>query len=185
MGAGRYADDVAAPHGTLHAAIVRSPHAHAEIDAIDASRALALPGVHAVLTGEDIAAMSDPFLIVLKKPIDQWALAVGRVRYVGEPVAVVIADDRYIAEDGVDLVDVAYNPLPVVVDPLEAVKPDAPLLHPARRQQRAVKARIHLRRPADRVRRGRAHRLPQGRIPAQHLHADGMFRRCRQLPARR
>lgn len=131
MGAGRYADDVAAPHGTLHAAIVRSPHAHAEIDAIDASRALALPGVHAVLTGEDIAAMSDPFLIVLKKPIDQWALAVGRVRYVGEPVAVVIADDRYIAEDGVDLVDVTYNPLPVVVDPLEAVKPDAPLLHPA------------------------------------------------------
>ncbi|MFN0263709.1 xanthine dehydrogenase family protein molybdopterin-binding subunit [Tepidamorphus sp. 3E244] len=130
MGAGRYADDVAAPVGTLHAAIVRSPHAHAKITSMDVSRAEALPGVHKVLTGEDIRAISDPFLIVLKKPIDQWALAVERVRYVGEAVAVVIADDRYLAEDGCDLVDVVYEPLPVVMDPREAVKTDAEVLHP-------------------------------------------------------
>ena len=130
MGAGRYADDVATPRGTLHAAVVRSPHAHALIKDIDTSKALALPGVHHVLTGEDIRAISDPFLIVLKKPIDQWALAVERVRYVGEAVAIVIAEDRYIAEDGADLVDVAYDPLPVVIDPREAVSADAPVLHP-------------------------------------------------------
>ena len=130
MGAGRYADDVATPRGTLYAAIVRSPHAHALIKSMDTSKALALPGVHHVLTGEDIRAISDPFLIVLKKPIDQWALAVERVRYVGEAVAVVIAEDRYIAEDGADLVDVTYDPLPIVINPREAVRPDAPVLHP-------------------------------------------------------
>ena len=75
-------------------------------------------------------AISDPFLIVLKAPIDQWALAVERVRFVGEPVAVVIADDRYLAEDGVELVSVDYEPLPVVVDPRDAVTADAPVLHP-------------------------------------------------------
>lgn len=130
IGAGRYADDVATPVGTLHAAILRSPHAHALINTIDTSKAMALPGVHHVLTGEDIRAMSDPFLIVLKKPIDQWCLAVERVRYVGEAVAVVLADDRYIAEDGVELIEVDYEALPCVVDPRDAVKPDAPLLHP-------------------------------------------------------
>lgn len=129
-GRGRFADDVPVAATTLHAAIVRSPHAHARIVNIDVSRALALPGVRKVLTGEDIRAISDPFLIVLKKPVDQWALAVERVRYVGEAVAIVLADDRYVAEDGVDLVEVEYEPLPVVVDPREAVKDDAVLLHP-------------------------------------------------------
>ena len=130
MGAGRYADDVPAPAGTLHAAIVRAPVAHALIKNIDVSRALALPGVHHVLTGEDIRAISDPFLIVLKKPINQWSLAVERIRFAGEAVALVLADSRYIAEDGAELVEVDYETLPVVVDPQEAIQPDAPLLHP-------------------------------------------------------
>lgn len=130
MGAGRYADDLATPAGTLHAAIVRAPVAHATIRSIDSSKALDLPGVHMVLTGADIRDISDPFLTVLKAPpIRQWALAVERVRYSGEPVALVVADDRYIAEDAADLVHVAYEPLPVVTDPVEAAQPGAPVLH--------------------------------------------------------
>ena len=130
MGAGRYADDAPVAVGTLHAAIVRSPEAHAEIKSIDASRALAVPGVRRVITGDEIRELTKPFLVVLKQPIDQWSLAVDRVRYAGEAVALVLADDRYIAEDAADLVDVEYERLPVVVDPREAVKEDAFLLHP-------------------------------------------------------
>src|SRR5690606_25913698 len=100
------------------------------IKGIDTTRALALPGVRHVITGDQIRALSDPFLAVLKAPIDQWSLAVDRVRYVGEAVAVVLAGDRYIAEDGAALVDIDYEALPVVVDPRAAVRKDAPLLHP-------------------------------------------------------
>ncbi|MEM7428904.1 MAG: xanthine dehydrogenase family protein molybdopterin-binding subunit, partial [Pseudomonadota bacterium] len=130
MGAGRYADDAPVAVGTLYAAIVRSPEAHAEIRSIDASKAMALPGVRRVLTGEEIRELTRPFLVVLKQPIDQWSLAVDRVRYVGEAVALVLADDRYIAEDGADLVDVEYERLPAIIDPREAVKEDAFLIHP-------------------------------------------------------
>ena len=129
-GRGHYADDFPVRAGTLHAAIVRSPHPHAEIGAIAIEQALAVPGVRHVISGKDIAALSDSFLVALKAPIPQWSLAVDRVRYVGEAVAVVLADDRYIAEDGAALVDVAYTPLPVVVDPRDAVRSDAPVLHP-------------------------------------------------------
>lgn len=128
-GAGRYCDDVPVATGTLHAAILRSPKAHAKIVSIDVEAAKALPGVHAVITGADIREISDPFLVALKAPIDQWSLAVDVVRYVGEAVAMVVADDRYIAEDALDLLDVTYEDLPVVVDCREAVKPDAPVLH--------------------------------------------------------
>lgn len=130
VGRGRYADDFPVATGTLHAAVVRSSHAHAKIESVETARALAVPGVRRVLTGRDISALSDPFLVALKVPIPQWALAVDRVRYVGEAVAVVLADDRYVAEDGAAQVEVAYSPLPVVVDPREAVLPDAPVLHP-------------------------------------------------------
>ena len=130
-GRGRYADDLPVPHGTLHMHVVRSPHAHATIVAVDASAALALPGVWAVITGEDVRKVSDPFLIALKAPINQWALAVERVRYVGEPVAVVVAESRYIAEDAAELVRIVYEPLPAVIDPRAACAEGAPLLHPA------------------------------------------------------
>lgn len=129
-GRGRYADDLPVPRGTLHAHVIRSPHPHAKIARIDAARALARPGVAAVITGEDVRRLSDPFLIALKAPVHQWSLAVERVRYVGEPVALVVAEDRYRAEDAAELVTVDYEPLPAVVDPLAACRSDAPLLHP-------------------------------------------------------
>jgi 2-furoyl-CoA dehydrogenase large subunit len=130
-GRGRYADDLPVPTGTLHAHVVRSPHAHAKIVAIDASDALAQDGVWAVITGEDVRKLSDPFLIALKAPVDQWSLAVERVRYVGEAVALVVADTRYLAEDAADLVRVDYEPLPAVIDPRAACEKSAPLLHAA------------------------------------------------------
>jgi 2-furoyl-CoA dehydrogenase large subunit len=129
-GRGRYADDLPVPAGTLAAHVIRSPHPHADIVSIDTSAALALDGVWAVLTGEDIRKISDPFLVALKAPIHQWSLAVERVRYVGEPVALVVAESRYIAEDAAELVQIEYAPLDAVIDPLEAKKDGATILHP-------------------------------------------------------
>jgi 2-furoyl-CoA dehydrogenase large subunit len=129
-GRGRYADDLPVPVGTLQAHVVRSPHAHAEIVAIDIKAALALDGVWAVITGDDVRNLSDPFLTVVKSPIQQWALAVDRVRYVGEPVALVVAENRYIAEDAGELVEIEYQPLEPVMDPEAACETSAPLLHP-------------------------------------------------------
>ncbi len=130
-GRGAFCDDLAVRANTLHAAIVRSPHAHAEIVSIDSSAALACPGVVAVFCGEQIKQDSDPFLIVLRQPMDQWSLAIDRVRFVGEAVAVVIAQDRYLAEDAMEFVKIVYRPLPVAIDPVAAAEPDAPLVHPA------------------------------------------------------
>src|SRR5580693_5948810 len=129
-GRGRYADDLPVPVGTLHAHVVRSPHAHADIVAIDASAALAHDGVWAVITGEEVRKLSEPFLAAVKTPVQQWSLAVERVRYVGEPVALVVAESRYIAEDAGELVEIEYEPLEAVIDPLAACESDAPLLHP-------------------------------------------------------
>ena len=128
-GNGRYSDDLPVPSGTLFAHILRSPHAHALIRRIDPARALAADGVRAVITGEEIRRMSDPFLVAVKEPIPQWSLAVERVRFVGEPVAVVLATDRYLAEDAAELVDVDYDPQPAIVDPLKAIAEGAPLVH--------------------------------------------------------
>src|SRR5208282_5464114 len=86
-GRGRFIDDLGVPPGTLHAAILRSPHAHAEIAAIETARARALPGVAAVLTGTEVQAISASLVVGVKAPIDCWPIATDRVRYVGEPVA--------------------------------------------------------------------------------------------------
>ena len=130
-GRGRFADDLPVPNGTLHAHVIRSTHAHARILRIDATAALAMPGVAAVITGEDVRKLTDPFLIALKQPVHQWSLAVERVRYVGEAVALVVAESRYAAEDAAELVRVDYEPLEVVIDPVPACSKSAPLLHPA------------------------------------------------------
>ena len=130
MGRGRYVDDFPVSRQTLHAHVLRSPHAHAVIRRIDIAAALAQAGVHAVITGEDVRKLSDPFLVALKVPVPQWALAVERVRYVGEPVALILADSRYLAEDAAELIAVEYEPLPVVVDPRAAAAAGAVLLHP-------------------------------------------------------
>jgi 2-furoyl-CoA dehydrogenase large subunit len=124
-----FADHYPVRPGTLHAAVLRSPYAHAEILSIDASAALALPGVSHVLTGADIRALSDPFLMVLKLPLDEWALAGDRVRFAGEAVALVLATDRYVAEDALELIVVEYRGLETVVDPDAAVLDDTVLIH--------------------------------------------------------
>jgi 2-furoyl-CoA dehydrogenase large subunit len=129
-GRGRFFDDTAMPPGTLHAAILRSPHAHARIAAIDIARAAALPGVAAVLTGADVMALTSSLVVGVKAPIECWPIATDRVRYVGEPVAIVVAADRYVAEDALDRIEVRYEVLPAVVDPLAALAADAPVLHP-------------------------------------------------------
>src|SRR5581483_8838195 len=93
-GRGRYLDDVDVSPGTLHAAILRSPHAHAEIEAIDCRAARAADGVFAVLTGAEIKAATASLVVGVKANVECWPIAVDRVRYVGEPVAVVVASDR-------------------------------------------------------------------------------------------
>ncbi|HYM31161.1 MAG TPA: xanthine dehydrogenase family protein molybdopterin-binding subunit [Candidatus Cybelea sp.] len=130
-GRGRYADDLPVPPGTLHAAVLRSSHAHAELVAIDTAAALALPGVVAVLTREDVKRWTRPFTVGVKQPMEHWCLAVDRVRYVGEPIAVVLAEDRYRAEDVLERIDVQYRPLPAAIDTRTAAAGGAPLLHPA------------------------------------------------------
>ncbi|MBI2492897.1 MAG: xanthine dehydrogenase family protein molybdopterin-binding subunit, partial [Candidatus Rokubacteria bacterium] len=129
-GRGAFLDDLARP-GLLHAAMLRSPHAHALIVRLDASAAAALPGVVAVLTGAEAAARSRPIrpLIPTRVPIPDYCLAVDRVRFAGEPVAAVAAVDRATAEDALELITVEYAPLPAVVDPKAAREPGAPLLY--------------------------------------------------------
>ena len=128
-GRGRYIDDLGTKPGTLHAAILRSPHAHADILGIDAAAALALPGVAAVFTGRDLLDITAGLVPAVRAAVDARAIALDRVRYVGEPVAVVLARDRYLAEDGCDLIEVEYRARTAVVDPLMALEPDAPVLH--------------------------------------------------------
>ena len=123
-GTARYAADVNLP-GMLWAKCLRSPLPHARIKAIDTSRARALPGVRAVLTAADI-----PDRRWGRALWDMQVLARDVVRFVGERVAAVAADDRETAEEAVHLIEVEYEELPAVFDPLEAAKPDAPVLHP-------------------------------------------------------
>ena len=131
MGRAQYSDHLPTRAGTLHAAILRSPHAHAKILSIDTSRAEKMPGVVTVMTGEDVKEMSESFLIVLRQPINQWALAAEKVRYVGEPVVLVVARDRYLAEDAANEIDVEYEIMPAAIDQELAVRDDAPVVHEA------------------------------------------------------
>jgi carbon-monoxide dehydrogenase large subunit len=128
-GNGRYTDDVEVPAGTLHLAMVRSPHAHARIRRIDTSKAKELAGVAAVITGEEALEYYGPLattINIFNKVPEVYAIAVEKVRYMGEPVAVVAAVDRYVAEDAVDLVEVEYDPLPAVVTVEDAMGQQTP-----------------------------------------------------------
>ena len=125
-GRGRFMDDVEPVPGVRHAAIVRSPHAHARISSIDCSRALRCDGVIGVITGDDVQRLCKPFAAACASPVPYYAAAIETTRYVGEPVAVVVASDRYLAEDAAAQVDVAYEPLVPRMDVLEAAAdPDA------------------------------------------------------------
>jgi len=128
-GRGRFIDDLGIRSGTLHAAILRSSHAHAKIRTIDAAAACKAQGVAAVITGADVRAVSASLVAGVRAPIECWPIAVDRVRYVGEPVAVVLAASRYLAEDALELVNVGYEPLPAIVDPLAALDSEHPALH--------------------------------------------------------
>jgi 2-furoyl-CoA dehydrogenase large subunit len=130
-GHGRFGDDLPVRPDMLHAAILRSPHAHAEIQSLDVAGALVLPGVDCVVTGEDARRWSRPFAVAVKTAMEQWCLAMDRVRYVGEPVAVVLARNRHTAEDALEQIVVEYRLLAPIVDPEAAAEPNALLLHPA------------------------------------------------------
>jgi CO/xanthine dehydrogenase Mo-binding subunit len=129
-GQGRYIDDIKLP-GMAHAAVLGSPHAHARIVSIDTRAAERLPGVIAVVTGEDVAARAAPLPSFGAGEIVQDMIATEKVRYHGETVAAVIAEDRYVAEDACELIEVVYEPLPVVLDPFTAREDGAPLVHEA------------------------------------------------------
>ncbi len=119
-GEGRYLDDLDPVPNACHAAVLRSQLAHARIARLDPSAALELPGVVGVLTGADVAAMSRPFPAGVDSPIPYRAAAHDVARYAGEPLAVVVARDRYLAEDALELIEVDYEPLEPVLDPLAA-----------------------------------------------------------------
>ena len=121
-GRGRFIDDLAPVPGAMHAALVRSPFAHARIIQIDVSAALRLPGVVAVLTGADLAEHGRPLGAVIRGATEHYPMAVDVARYAGEPVAVVVARDRYLAEDAAESVDVDYQPLEPVLDPPTAAE---------------------------------------------------------------
>ncbi|MEU3275395.1 xanthine dehydrogenase family protein molybdopterin-binding subunit [Saccharomonospora sp. NPDC006951] len=128
-GRGRFLDDLDPFAGTLTAAIVRSPHPHARIRGVDLSRARRHPGVAAVVGPDEVAAELKPFPLAVKTPMPYYPTAVDKARFVGEPVAIVVAADRYAAEDAAELVHIDYEPLPPVVEIDDALAPDAPLLH--------------------------------------------------------
>jgi aerobic carbon-monoxide dehydrogenase large subunit len=125
-GQGHYVDDLKLP-GMVHMDIVRSPYAHAKIKAIHTERALATPGVLAVITGETLKQFNLHWMPTLMSDT-QMVLPVEKVMYQAQEVAAVIATDRYTAADGVEAVEVEYEPLPVVIDPKKALDPDAPIL---------------------------------------------------------
>ncbi|MBI4636839.1 MAG: xanthine dehydrogenase family protein molybdopterin-binding subunit [Candidatus Rokubacteria bacterium] len=130
-GRGTFIDDHPPVGNVCHGAIVRSPHAHARILGYDVGAALGMEGVVGVVTGADVARHTRPFSVGVAAPIHYYCAATDRARFAGEPVAVVVARDRYLAEDAAEAVRVEYEPLPVVVDPERALEPDAPVLHEA------------------------------------------------------
>jgi len=139
QGISHYTDDIKLPR-MLYCAFARSPHAHAEIRDIHTDKARAVSGVVGVFTSQDTSgigmvpcAIQMPDLKVPKHPV----LATGRVRFVGEPVAVVVAEDIYAARDGAELVEVDYDPLPVVTDMEKALSEDTPFVHDEFRTNRA------------------------------------------------
>jgi aerobic carbon-monoxide dehydrogenase large subunit len=125
-GQGRFVDDLHLPR-MLHGAMLRSPFAHARIVSIDASAALSLPKVHSVITGRDLEARGLAWMPTLSDDV-QAVLATDKVRFHGQEVAFVIAEDHYSARDALELIDVEYEELPVVVDVRRALEADAPVI---------------------------------------------------------
>jgi carbon-monoxide dehydrogenase large subunit len=125
-GKGRYVDDIVLP-GMLHSAILRSPYAHAKINGIDVSAALEHPKVRAVITGKDLEEQGLAWMPTIAGDT-QAVLATDKARFQGQEVAFVVADDRYSAQDALELIDVDYEPLPVIVETPKALDADAPVI---------------------------------------------------------
>ncbi len=131
QGQGVFVDDVKR-HGMGYLHFVRSPYAHAHITSIDVSKAEAMPGVYGTLTGEEVAALTDPFFQIASVPgahVKDYALALGKVRFVGEPIVAVVAETREAARDASELVEVEYEPLDAIVDARRAQDDSAPTIH--------------------------------------------------------
>jgi CO/xanthine dehydrogenase Mo-binding subunit len=131
QGHGIFIDDMKR-HGMGFVHFVRSPYAHARILSVDVSKALELEGVYGTLTGDEVAIQTDPYFELTVPPgneIKDYCLAVGKARYLGEPVAAVVAATRDLARDAAELVEVEYEPLPVLVDTERALDPDSPIIH--------------------------------------------------------
>ena len=129
-GRGHYVADIALP-GMKHVALVTSPHASARIKAIRTDKALAMPGVHYALTGEELCANVDPLYVGVDAPkVARYPLARGVVRYAGEWVVAVVADSRALAEDAAERIEIDYEPTDYVLDPEKAILPGAVLVHP-------------------------------------------------------
>ncbi len=132
QGLGHYVDDIRLPE-MHHAVFVRSPHAHARIRSVDISKAQTAPGVVLVLTGRDVqgAVGTVPCAAVIPdmKQATRPVLAVGKVRFVGEAVAMIVGTDRYAVRDAADLVEVEYDPLTAVVNPEKAIANGSPVLY--------------------------------------------------------
>jgi aerobic carbon-monoxide dehydrogenase large subunit len=125
-GKGNYVDDVRLP-GMLHSALLRSPYAHARINNVDTSAALELPGVHAVITGNDLAEQGLAWMPTLAGDT-QAVLATDKVRFQGQEVAFIVADSTYIAQDAIELIDVDYEPLDPVIDSRKALHEGVPVI---------------------------------------------------------
>jgi len=136
-GKGRYVDDIVLP-GMLHVEILRSPVAHARIKSIDTSAAWEVPGVRLVMTGETMAARNLAWMPTLSYDT-QAVLATDKVRFQGQEVAAVVADNPYIARDALDKIVVEYEQLPVIVNPIQAQSPDAPLIRDDKENQTSNK----------------------------------------------
>ncbi|HYY63861.1 MAG TPA: molybdopterin cofactor-binding domain-containing protein, partial [Gaiellaceae bacterium] len=131
QGEGVFFDDVKR-HNMGYVHFVRSPYAHAKIRSVDVSAALDYPGVYGTLTGDEVATLTDPFFQISSPPgahLKDYCLAVGKVRFVGEPVAAVVAETREGARDAAELIEIDYESLPAINDARRAVDDDAPVLH--------------------------------------------------------
>ncbi|HEY1278568.1 MAG TPA: xanthine dehydrogenase family protein molybdopterin-binding subunit, partial [Acidimicrobiales bacterium] len=130
-GEGKYVDDLVEP-GILHVAFVRSAVAHADLGRVDISAAEGMPGVVAVYHagGDDLGLASLQQFPMMPPSLNRPVFATGRVRFVGDVVAAIVAESRDEATDAADAVEVDYEPLPVVISPIDALSPDAPLLFP-------------------------------------------------------
>ena len=183
-----YVDDISLP-GMLWAAIVRSPEAHAKVVSIDTSAATARDGITAVFTGEDMSDLGGPLPMAWAPPgvevnnPEHWPLVRGVVKHVGDPVAVVIGDDRYAVIDAAEDVIVEYETLPAIIDP-EAAIAGAPFVHEQFGTNQVHQWTLAGGRRRGRLRRGRRDRRAARGQPPDRGRADRVPRRDRRLPRR-